>query len=361
MSDQLDPIKGPGSPDIPEDAGSQALAEALRSSFAIVKLVMVALVVVFLCSGFFTVGPQERAIILHLGRPAGTGEGVLLGPGLHWSWPYPIDEYVKVSITGLQKVNSTVGWYATTPEMELANAEPMAGPSLNPAIDGYAVSGDGNIIHTRANVTYRISDPVRYVFNFVNASNSMQSVMDNALLLTASRFRVDDILTRNVLEFREAVRRRAVELVEQRQLGVTIEQCSVQSIPPRQIKAAFDDVLKAEVKRDQVLTEAHGYENQVSSKASADAQTRISLAQSDRARLINEVSSRSEQFKELLPKYDANPSLFVEQRLTEVLGRTLTNFTDKFFVTEGEPGNAKELRLLINKEPVKLKTEETKP
>ena len=37
----------------PVDAGSQALSEALRSSFAIVKVVMVILVVVFLASGFF--------------------------------------------------------------------------------------------------------------------------------------------------------------------------------------------------------------------------------------------------------------------------------------------------------------------
>ena len=53
------------------DAGSQALAEALRSSFAIVKVVMVLLVLLFLASGFFTVGPQERAIILRFGKARG--------------------------------------------------------------------------------------------------------------------------------------------------------------------------------------------------------------------------------------------------------------------------------------------------
>ena len=46
-------------PETPMDAGSQALAEALRSSFAIVKVVMVVLVLLFLGSGFFTVGPRS--------------------------------------------------------------------------------------------------------------------------------------------------------------------------------------------------------------------------------------------------------------------------------------------------------------
>ena len=44
-----------------EEAGSQALSDALSSSFVIVKVVMALLVVVFLCSGMFTVPSSERA------------------------------------------------------------------------------------------------------------------------------------------------------------------------------------------------------------------------------------------------------------------------------------------------------------
>src|SRR5690242_21629920 len=93
-------------PETPVDAGTQALSEALRSSFGIVKFVMLLLVGLFLASGFFTVGPQERAIIIRLGKPVGEGPKALLGPGLHYSLPYPIDEYVKVPITAIQKVKS---------------------------------------------------------------------------------------------------------------------------------------------------------------------------------------------------------------------------------------------------------------
>ena len=116
-----------------QDAGSQALSEALRSSFAIVKFVMLLLVLAFLSSGFFTVGPQEKAIILRFGKPVGEGEKALLGSGLHWSFPYPIDEVVKIPITEIQHVQSTIGWYFTTPEQELSGAELPAGPSLTPA------------------------------------------------------------------------------------------------------------------------------------------------------------------------------------------------------------------------------------
>ncbi|HWH70828.1 MAG TPA: protease modulator HflK [Candidatus Sulfotelmatobacter sp.] len=344
----------------PVDAGSQALSEALRSSFGILKIVMGLLVAVFVCSGIFTVGPQERAIKLRFGRAVGQGEKALLGPGLHWSWPYPFEEYVKVSVAGIKKVTSTAGWYATTPELELAGTEPYAGPTLNPAVDGYALTADNNILHTRATLTYHVADPVVYVFNFVDASNAVQSAVDSALLSAASQFKVDDILTRDVAGFKEAVRHRVVDTVKKQDLGIVVEECLVESRPPRQLKETFANVLKAEVMRNKGLNEARSYENQVLSKASADAQSRINAAESERVRLIADVSSRAEQFQELLPKYRDNPNLFVQQRLTEVLGRTLATVQDKIFLSEGADGKPKELRLLLNREPPK-KAEETKP
>src|SRR5258706_4674894 len=101
-------------PDAPDDAGSQALSEALRSGFAIIQFVMVGLVLLFVFSGFFTVGTQETAVILRLGRPVGTGDKVLLGPGAHWAFPAPIDEVVRIPVSQLQTVVSTIGWYATS-------------------------------------------------------------------------------------------------------------------------------------------------------------------------------------------------------------------------------------------------------
>lgn len=353
--------EAPLPPETPLDPGSQALAEALRSSFAIVKVVMVLLVLLFLASGFFTVGPQERGILLRFGRPVGEGEKALLGPGLHWSLPYPIDESIKVSISGLQQVTSSVGWYAQTPEQALAGIEPPASGPLNPIVDGYALTADANIIHSRATLTYRIRDPIQYVFSFVNASNAVQNALDNALLYAAARYKVDDVLNQDIAGFQEAVRRRATQLVDEQKQGIVVEQCSVLSVPPRQLRDAFANVLKAEVTRSKTLNEARSAENQITNKASADAESRINLAQSDRARLVSDVAAQAERFREILPKYREHPELFVQQRLTETLGRVLTNVQDKIFLADGANGKSRELRLLLNREVPKPKTEETKP
>jgi membrane protease subunit HflK len=344
----------------PIDAGSQALSEALHSSFSVIKVAMVFLVLLFLASGFFTVGPQEQAIILRFGRPVGQGQAALLGPGIHFSLPYPIDSHEKVPVAGKQEVRSTIGWYAVTPEQELAGTEPFGGASLNPVVDGYALTADNNIVHTRVTLNYRINDPIRYVFSFVSASNAVQNALDNALIYAAAHYTVDDLLYRDVLGFRETVLKRVSAVIRDQDLGVIIEQCSVQSVPPRQLKDAFDSVLKAEVNRSKVLNEARSYENQVLSKASADSSSRTNLAESDRVRLVNDVASRADQFQKLLPKYRENPGLFAQQRLTETLGRVYTNAQEKIFVAEAADGKTRELRGLFNRETPK-KPEAQKP
>ena len=344
------------------DAGSQALSEALRSSFGIVKFVMVLLLLVFLGSGFFTVGPQERAIVIRLGKPIG-GEKALLEPGLHWSWPYPIDEYLKVPITSIQKVRSTVGWYATTPEAEQAGTDynPLpVGTPINSLVDGYVLTADRNIVHARATLTYHIEKPIDFVFNFVNASNMVQSALDNALLESASGYKVDDILTRDVAGFKDVIKKRVTQLVDDQKLGIAVEDCVIERCAPRQLIEPFQSVTEALGKRGKALNEARSYEAQVLARAGADAQSRTNAAEAERAALVKDVKSQAERFKELLPKFNANPELFAQQRLNETLARVLANAKEKIFLTEGAPGKPKELRLLLNPEPPKKTEEPTK-
>lgn len=351
----------PQPPEMPVDAGSQALTEALRSSFAIVRVVMGVLVVVFLLSGFFKVEPNQRAMILRFGKPLGEGPKVLLGPGLHWSFPYPIDEIEKVSVTGVQKVNSSVGWYATTPEMELAGTEPPAGPSLNPAIDGYTLTADANIIHVRSTLSYHVEAPVRYILGFVGASNVVQNALNNAIVYASANFKVDDILTKDKAGFQKAIEKRATELLDKENVGVVVDQCDVQTTWPRQpaVRMAFAAVLSAQINRDKLLQDASSYTNQVLTAANATSNSIVNLAESDRVLYVSDLSSRATNFINILPWYKTNSNLFVQQRFNETMGRLLPNIQEKIYIPERLDGKTRDLWLLLNREPTKPSTANT--
>jgi membrane protease subunit HflK len=343
------------------DAGSQALAEALGSSFAIVKIVMVLMVVLFFCSGFFQVGPSEKAVILRFGKPVGEGKSVLLGPGLHWSFPYPIDEVVKIPITEIQKVSSTTGWYFTTPEQELSGEELPGGAGLNPAIDGYAITADRNIIHTRATLNYHVDDPIPYIFNFASASNSIQNALNNALLFTAAKFNVDDILTRDVGGFQDAVLARVSDLTEQEHLGIVIDNCQVQSVAPRQLQDVFARVTIAQQNQSKQINDANTYRDKTLLNAAAQASAITTEAAAASTNSVKAIQADAKAFTDLLPAFEMNRNLFAQQKLAETMALVLTNVQDKFFLPQRADGQARELRLQLNREPPEQKTGAANP
>jgi membrane protease subunit HflK len=336
---------------VPEalDAGSQALAEALGSSFAIVKIVMLFMVVVFFCSGFFQVGPSEKAVILRFGRPVGEGKSVLLGPGLHWSFPYPIDEVVKIPITEIQKVTSTTGWYFTTPEQELSGEELPGGAGLNPAIDGYAITADRNIVHTRATLNYHIDDPIAYIFNFASASNSIQNALNNALLFTAAKFNVDDILTRDVDGFREAVQARVSDLTDQEHLGIVIDNCQVQSVAPRQLQDIFARVTIAQQNQSKQIYDANTHRDQTLLAAAAQASGITTEAAAASTNYVVAIQASANAFTNSLPAYEMNRYLFTQQRVAEMMAVVLTN-VDKQYLPAHADGKPIEVRVMVNRE-----------
>lgn len=359
----------PEQPLAPEtrDAGSQALSEALQSSFTIVKVAMVALVLIILGSGFFTVNPGEKAVILRFGKPRGEGQNMLLSSGkVYWSFPYPIDEVVRIPIAEIQRVTSSSGWYPMTHAEEITletdGTEPPAPAlALNPANESYVLTADRNIIHTRAIVFYHIDNPraaifefaagTNHQFNLAGVSNAVQNAANNALVATAARYRVDDILTLDIAGFQDAVRHRINELVDRWQLGVVIDQCQVQSAPPRQLAINFRQVTAARQNRDKLIQDALGEQNRILSQAGAQSVAITNSAESARNRYVTSIQGETEAFLKLLPQYQADPKLYEQLALAKAMPAILTN-VDKDFLPQRADGKSRELRLMLNREPL---------
>ncbi len=334
-----------------EDSGTRALAEALRSSFALVKLMMIGLVIAFVVSGIFTVNPNEVAIVLRFGRPRGVGTDQLLQPGLHWKLPYPIDEVVRVPVGESRTLTSTTGWYFVTPQEEAQGTDPMKLPYLRPGVDGYVLTGDGNIVHARATLSYRITDPLRYAFQFGQVTNLLQGILDNALIDVAARFSADDALYLNKLAFQEAVLERVNGMVDRLQLGVTVDPREVRTRPPLFVEDAFDNVLKAQQQGNLMIQEAQSYARGATNRAIGEASAVVRDGVTRSNYMVQTLSAEAKSFEGLLPAYERNPELFRQRLLAEYNSRVLTNATLKTYLPQRADGKPWEVRLLLNKEP----------
>ena len=358
MSDPLSssppPPTPPPAPGAGYDPSSQALSEAFRSSFQLVKLIMAGLVVLFVCSGVFVVEPNQVAVVLRLGQPRGVGQEQLLKPGWHWALPYPIDEKIRIPVGQSHTLISTTGWYATNPEMEAANTEPQAMGVLRPDSDGYTLTADGNIIHVRATIKYRITDPLRYTFGFTNTTEILTNVVNEAIFYSSARTRADAALYKDKTAFRDLVISRVKTQVEELQLGVTLEPSDVETKAPADVRIQFEAVNAAEQERSKKISDARGQGDELTRRAVGEAQAIMGGGVISSNRLVQAVSSFATSFNDQLPSYKANPQLFRERLLATRLLRSMTNNNVKFFI----PERFDQLRLQLSREPEKREAKE---
>jgi membrane protease subunit HflK len=367
MSEQeTNPLKPPAGPPAPEpptpdDSGSQALSEALRSSFFIIQIIMVLLVVMFFASGFFTVKEQNKAIILRMGRPVGQGEGVLLGPGAHFAFPRPIDEVTNVPFSSSQRAYSSVGWYQSIAQFVQNAPPPQSMPNLDPASSvSYMLTADTNIIHLIASVTYRITEPIAFYFDFANAAGFVTNDLDNALLFAASHFTVDDILSKRRDDFRVAVETRLRDLVEQQDLGITVDSVTPGSSPPLALKSDFDKVVGASAEHDTTLSKAANYESETLGGARSKKEARVRTADAETARKVGLLGAEMTNFSRYLENYQRNPALVTSLLQTETFKKVWANAQSTFLLPDA---GASQLRIHFGEPlpPLFSSTNQTNP
>ena len=348
----------PGQGSSAEDAGSQALSDALKSSFFIVKIIMVVLVLAFLSSGFFTVKQQEKAIVLRLGKPVGEGEKALLMPGAHWAFPKPIDSIERIPFNMVQEAQSSVGWMLTAEERRKGATPPQTGNGLDPATTSYALTADTNIIHVVADLHYRITDPIRFHFEFSDAPVFVTNDLNNALIYTTSQFVVDDILTRRRTAFKDAVAARMNELIQDQHLGIRVDHLDIESAPPTYLLSKFREGDTAAQKRNTARTQAESYATTTLAEARGQAASRTNVAEAERSRLVAMVGAQAREFVDVRSGYERDPQFFKQVRQMMALEQIYTNAQEKIL----EPHqNSRELRLNLSREPQGSSTNSTAP
>lgn len=278
----------------------KSLSEALKTSFIILKIIMIVLVVAFLASGFKTVGSDEQALVLRFGRIQGVAEERLLGPGLHWIFPYPIDEMVKIPTA--KKVNLAIGtfWYYQT-EAEILGEGPKrrdrVPEKLDPVKDGYcltrsetqeiaAAGSDGsdyNIVHSKWQLTYQINDPERFFknayiedikpgevyFDVITRSVRplLEDIIEDAVVTAMVDYTIDEAIESQD-RIPKHVRRLMQERLDQIESGIRVVSVYLIDMTwPRQVDDAFQASIEASQKSQRAISEARTYAENALSQA----------------------------------------------------------------------------------------------
>lgn len=333
------------------DSGHEALTGALNVSFRLLRWVMALVVIAYFFSGIFIVGQHERAFVLVFGKIEGLGADRLKGPGIHWTWPRPVAEIVRIPTERVQAVDSVTFWLKETPPAA-PDAPPAVPGTLKPGEDGYTLTGDANIIHSRWAARYTVIHPEVFSFRVSAPEELLRRELDRAVEKCTAKMPVDHALRTDIEALRGAVESEMRRRTET--LGIRIERVDVLAIaPPKQVAAAFNAVIAAENERSEKMSTARAAANRAVNEAAGEAARVRAEGEAYKRQVVAEVGASADYFVKVYEQYAKNPDIIARTLWQDTLRRALSEVEQKFLIHRNEKGQ-QELRLLLTPEPKPL-------
>jgi len=352
------------------DAANQSLADALRSSFGILKAIMLVVVVLYLFSNVRRVDSHEQALTLRLGKL----ELPVRNPGLVWALPFPIDEIVPLPTK--QSNTFTVNSHSFKRRKNMEN-KPLKfitwppGRGLYPGIDGALITADQGLVHVRWKITYKIDKVADYVSNILSkkteaAEALIKTFVETTGIHVASELTADQVIRTKVDLVQDEILHRVNQRLENIRAGIHVTRVEMfEQTPPIPVRDSFDDTQRAEnIKKKEISDAEQARKERLNaaagpaykkllevldaidrggtpdkpldewkaelntmwrSKVEGKAGRMIEDAGSYLARLVGQMQSDVELYRTLVPEYERTPDLLVNRLWEETKMKIVTN------------------------------------
>ncbi|MBN1436699.1 MAG: hypothetical protein JW936_06470 [Sedimentisphaerales bacterium] len=343
------------------DPASKALAEALRLSFVVLKLVMICVIAFFIYRGFYWVEQNEVALELRFGSVKG-GESVsaVLQPGPHWAWPYPVEEVVIIpGELAERELSIDDFWYfdpqATEEAMGLRSSR--VPQTLRFGTDGYSLTAsrsaavldgqedandipitDYNIIHYKWRIRYRVTNPQRFFseiwsgaknannrYDWTGVENYLRALLADAVIVTSANWDIEQMWGRERGQgagaFSNAVEQEFTSRLEASDIGLTVQLNLLDWRPPRQVQDAFDAAARASSQADEWVQGAQAQASEVRSTARAEAEIIIAQAEAYRTRVVEAAAADANYIDIVLDRIDLAVSDFAPDSAEDYAGQ----------------------------------------
>ncbi len=285
--------------------GSSGRGNASGSSSGMFIGGLVLLAIAYLWNAIYTVDEKERAVILRFGEYVET-----VGPGLHIYFP-GIEEKFQERVTEYRTYN----------------------------LRQQMLTEDENIVEVSMSVQYNIANIKDYVLNVAKPLVSLEEATQSALRHVVGSSEMHQVLTEGRETMGTDVRDRLQAYLDSYGSGLSVNKVNVESAqPPKEVQAAFDDVIRAREDEERAKNKAEAYANKVIPEARGQAQRAIEDANGYRDEIIARAEGEADRFSRLYSEYRRAPDVTRERLYLETVEEVLGN-TSKVLVDVKAGGN----------------------
>lgn len=301
------------------------------SASAVGKLILsaVILLLVLILAGtcWYTVDEKQQAVVTTFGKVTAT-----TGAGMHFKLPFGIQKVQTVDVNVYQKIE--IGY--RTDETEHSYADTVIKESK-------MITGDYNIVNVDFFVEYKISDPVKYLYNSAEPEVILKNLVQSQIRNVIGSSTVDSILTDGKAEIQQQVKMLITEELAEYDIGLVLSDIKIQDSEPPTLSVieAFKNVETAKQSAETAINQAKAYQNSELPKAKATADQLIQNAEFLKQNRINDATKQVAMFKAMYEQYAQNPEITKVRMYYEALTEALPGV--KLYINTAEDGGAEML------------------
>ncbi len=195
---------------------------------------------------------------------------------------------------------------------------------------------DENIIDIEFAVQYQITNAADYLFNVNDPEATIVQVAESAIREIVGKNTMDFVITEGRDDVAIRTQGLLQEILDRYKSGITITTAKMQKAqPPEQVKAAFDDAVKAREDEQRLKNEAQAYANDILPRARGTAARLLQEGEAYKASVIARAGGDSERFLEIAREYAKAPEVTRERLYLETMEHVLTDTTKVFVDQKG--------------------------
>ena len=296
--------------------------------------VLIGILVVWLLTGVYIVGPDEVGVIRTFGEYTRVTQS-----GLNWKFPSPIETANTPKVTEVKRIEFGFrslknGQYRTVEKESLM------------------LTGDENIVDAEMIVQYKIKDPVEYLFNIVEPELTVREAAEASLRTVVGRNKIDETLTTGKFTIQEETKIQLQNILDKYQSGIHVVAVQLQDVsPPKEVIGAFKDVASAKEDKNRMVNQAEGYRNDIIPKARGEAEAMIRAAEGFKESRIKRAEGDATKFTTILKEYKKAKSITEKRLYLETMEKVLPGI-EKIIVPDKDSGN---MLNLLNLNPNQMK------
>ena len=290
-------------------------------------LLVVALVAVWLATGFYRVQPDEQGVVLRFGAYDRTTM-----PGLNYHVPWPVETVLTPAVTRINRVE--VGYRSAAQDIRIQSARDLPGrdapardlPMREVPEESLMLTGDENIIDIDCAVFWRIRDAGAFLFDTRNPGYTVKSAAESVLREVIGRTPIQPALTDARAQIEASVLKGVQAIMDQYGAGVEITQVQLQKVdPPAAVIESFRDVQRANTDADRMRNEAESYRNDIVPRARGDAARLTAEADGARQASVAEATGQAQRFLSVLKAYNAAKDVTMARLYLETMQDVLSH------------------------------------